>query len=139
MVAAFTRGGCGCCGCCCCCCGCATASAPVEKKTKREREEEKTGGKEEKKRKMKMEEMEEGEVKVTVCPKTGKKNKIRSRNYTCTFPDCHKTFLRNQDLLRHGATHMLPSQRPHQFLMDVDERLDGRTRLDGIPRRRVSL
>ncbi|KAJ1560157.1 hypothetical protein HK405_008028, partial [Cladochytrium tenue] len=35
----------------------------------------------------------------------------RARNYVCTT--CNKTFLRNQDLLRHGATHMDPSERPH--------------------------
>ncbi|KAI9350047.1 hypothetical protein DFJ73DRAFT_607170, partial [Zopfochytrium polystomum] len=32
------------------------------------------------------------------------------RNYVC--PQCDKSFLRNQDLIRHGATHMDVSERP---------------------------
>ncbi|KAI9316913.1 hypothetical protein DFJ73DRAFT_616891, partial [Zopfochytrium polystomum] len=32
------------------------------------------------------------------------------RNFLCTV--CGRYFLRTQDLLRHGATHLLPSERP---------------------------
>ncbi|KAJ1534456.1 hypothetical protein HK405_016092, partial [Cladochytrium tenue] len=35
----------------------------------------------------------------------------RARNYLCR--SCGKLFLRKQDLVRHGATHMDPSERPH--------------------------
>ncbi|KAJ1559548.1 hypothetical protein HK405_010204, partial [Cladochytrium tenue] len=35
----------------------------------------------------------------------------RERRFGCAA--CGKTFLRNQDLVRHGATHLDPTQRPH--------------------------